>query len=460
MDRQTILGRDSEMGTTRALAVVDISHQRAPLEILEQVNLDADGCTTLARTLAQCDGVFEAAVLSTCNRTEIYLAGDAPDLRGALDHLLMQTSSTLDVIDDYVRYATGDNVARHLFRVAAGLESRVAGEREILGQVRAAIAISRDAGTVGSHLDCLFRSAIAVGRRVQQTDRTSPALLPQFGLDAARPDPTKPAGLTMVMGAGLIAAETARELVARKMEFVVCARRMERAALLAERPQQVVSFDDLATTLDRVEVVVCATGARAPLLRVDDVEAAMTRRNGRPLVIVDLSLPRNVDPAAGRLPGVRLLDLEDLVSGSSLVEMRRRSEIVDEEFKRFGSWLAGQVAAHLIAQLHSGINDLCRDALAASLAGTSLSSFAIDDATRSIAGKLLHAPTLAIKSLMAEGDEAGARAILASYGLATRSDETKTMPAARTVKLVARSGRRGGEVGRVRLRAALAKIAS
>ena len=449
------------MGTTKALAVIAISHQRAPLAILEQVNLDTEGCTTLAQTLVYCDGVSEAAVLSTCNRTEIYLAGDAPDVHGALGHLLAQTNSTFDVADHYVRHATGENVALHLFRVAAGLESRVAGEREILGQVRSAIAVSREAGTVGSHLDCLFRSAIAVGRRVHQTDRTSPALLPQVGLDAARPDPTKPVGLTMVMGAGLIAAETARELVDRGMDFVVCARRVERAALLAQRPEQVVSFDELASTLDRAEVVVCATGARAPLLRVGDVEAAMARRAGRPLVIVDLSLPRNVDPAAGRVPGVRLLDLEDLVSGSSLVEMRRRTELVDEEFKRFGSWLAGQVAGHLIGQLHARINDLCQDALESSLADTGMSSQAIEAATRSIAGRLLHAPTLAIKALMAEGDEPGARAILASYGIAPGSGETKNTLAARTVTLVARSGRRCGEVGRVKLRAPLAtKIAS
>ena len=449
------------MGTTRALAVIAISHQRAPLAILEQVNLDADGCTTLARTLSQVDGVSEVAVLSTCNRTEIYLAGEAPDAYSALGHLLAQTKSTLDVIDDYVHHATGENVALHLFRVAAGLESRVAGEREILGQVRSAIAVSRDAGTVGSHLDCLFRSAIAVGRRVQQTDRTSPALLPQVGLDAARPDPAKPVGLTMVMGAGLIAAETARELVARRMDFVVCARRVERAALLAQRPEQVVPFDQLAATLDRAEVVVCATGARAPLLRVADVEHCMARRAGRPLVIVDLSLPRNVDPAVGRVPGVRLLDLEDLVSGSSRVEVRRRTEIVDDEFRRFESWLAGQIAGNLIGQLHAGINDLCRDALEASLRDAGLSSQAIEAASRSLAGRLLHAPTLAIKALMAEGDETAARAILSSYGIASGSGGTKSVPAARSVMLVARSGRRNGEVGRVRLRTPLAaRIAS
>src|SRR4029077_15689686 len=112
------------------------------------------------------------------------------------------------------------------------------------------------------------------------------------------------------------------ELVARGMDYVVCARRVERAATLASRPDQVVSFDDLQAVLDRADVVVCATGARAPLLSVADAESAMTRRGGRPLVIVDLSLPRNIDPAAGRVPGLRLLDLEDLVSGSSVVELR------------------------------------------------------------------------------------------------------------------------------------------
>ena len=178
-------------------------------------------------------------------------------------------------------------------------------------------------------------------------------------------------------------------------------------------------------------------------------------------MIVDLSLPRNVDPAVGRVPGVRLLDLEDLVSGSSRVEVRRRTEIVDDEFRRFESWLAGQIAGNLIGQLHAGINDLCRDTLEASLRDAGLSSQAIEAASRSLAGRLLHAPTLAIKALMAEGDETAARAILSSYGIASGSGGTKSVPAARSVMLVARSGRRNGEVGRVRLRTPLAaRIAS
>ncbi|HEY4609513.1 MAG TPA: hypothetical protein VIH06_09925, partial [Ilumatobacteraceae bacterium] len=303
------------MSTTRALAVIAISHRQAPLALLEQVNLDAQGCMALARTLTGLEGLSEAVVLSTCNRTELYVAGHDLDLDVALAALVAQTSSDLVRPDAHVWYGSGPVAARHLFRVAAGLESRVAGEREIVGQVRSAIGTAREAGTVGPQLDCLFRSAIAVGRRVHQNDRSAPAQLPRLGLDAARPNAAQPAGLTLVMGAGLIAAETVAELVTRQLKFVVCARRTERAALLARRPDQVVPFEELPAMLERAEVVVCATGARTPLLTVADIETAMTRRAGRPLVIVDLSLPRNIDPAAGRLPGVQLIDLEDLVSG-------------------------------------------------------------------------------------------------------------------------------------------------
>jgi len=455
------------MGTTKALAVMAISHRQAPLALLEQVNLDAQGCKALARTLVGLDGISEAVVLSTCNRTELYVAGVDVDLDDALTAFVAHTNADLARPADHVWHGSGANVARHLFRVAAGLESRVVGEREILGQVRSAIASAREAGTVGSHLDCLFRSAIAVGRRLHQDDHSGSAGLPQLGLDAARRDGTRPGGLTMVMGAGHIAAETVAELVSRRMEFVVCARRLERAALLARRPEQVVPFEDLPQMLERADVVVCATGARAPLLSVGDLESAMTRRAGKPLVIVDLSLPRNVDPAAGSVPGVRLIDLDDLVSGSTLLEVRRRTDVVDDEFRRFESWMAGQVAGRMIASLHSTVRQLCREALESSLAELGLAPAAIAAASHRIAGRLLHAPTSVIKSLMAEGDEVTARQILTSFGIPGWSDDIdggetsdvrigqqhlQVIANARSVRLVARSGARLGEVGRVRLR--------
>ncbi|HEX3090487.1 MAG TPA: glutamyl-tRNA reductase [Ilumatobacteraceae bacterium] len=445
------------MSTTKALAVVAVSHQRAPLGILEQVNLDSEGCAALARLLTAIDGISEAVVVSTCNRTELYLAGDAPDAIAAVTALTIHVGARPGSLDEYVRHAAGCNAALHLFRVAAGLESRVAGEREILGQLRSAIAVAREAGTVGSHLDCMFRSGIAVGRRAQQTDPDAPSLLPQLGLNAAHIDETQAGGLTVVMGAGQMAAATVRELVARGMDYVVCARRQERAAVLASRPEQVVAFDELHAVLDRADVVVCATGARTPLLTGADAELAMARRAGRPLVIVDLSLPRNVDPAAGRVPGLRLLDLEDLVSGSSVVELRRRTEIIDEEFDRFSSWLAGQHAGHMIAALHSGVYAQCREALSTSL-DVGIVATTIEAAARSVAGRLLHAPTMNLKAMMAKGDEAGAAAILAAFGITGWQQPAKHDEVAprgldlRPVRLAGQPGHRRHEVGRVRRR--------
>jgi len=185
-------------------------------------------------------------------------------------------------------------------------------------------------------------------------------------------------------------------------------------------------------------------------------------------------LPRNVDPAAGRLSGVTLLDLEDLVSGSSLAEVRRRTDVVDDEFRRFESWMAGQIAGRMIASLHSTVRRLCREALESSLTEVGLTPGAIAAASHRIAGRLLHAPTSTIKALMADGDEATARQILTSFGIpgwSEGADDMSDVDAAqhhlqvianaRSVRLVARSGRRCGEVGRVRLRpGSVAEIAS
>jgi glutamyl-tRNA reductase len=194
------------------------------------------------------------------------------------------------------------------------------------------------------------------------------------------------------------------------------------------------------------------------LITVEDAELAMARRCGRSLVIVDLSLPRNVDPRAGQVPGLRLLDLEDLVSGSSVLELRRRTDIIDDEFRRFCSWLAGQVAGQMIAALHRGVHAMSREALHASFGDAGVDSATLEAASRAIAGRLLHAPTMCIKALMAEGDEAAAHTVLASYGImdwSSREADDLTFTAGhsgRSVRLLARSSRRRLEVGRVRIR--------
>jgi glutamyl-tRNA reductase len=402
-----------------SLALVAITHQHAPLEILERVNLTVERADSLGHRLLGHAGVSESLVVSTCNRTEIYLFGSAPNTKFALRTLSAHTGISLEALRGCAISASGDEAALHLLRVATGLESRVAGEVEILGQIRSAIAAARASGTAGSCLTNLFRFATAAGRRAQHTtdDALTPSL-PRLALDAACIDPFQPVGAVLVLGSGTMAGKTTEELTARRLDFAVCARRPERALRLAGSDDRVVKFEDLTKVLARCEVVICATGARTPLLGVAELERVMAQRGGRPLTVVDLSLPRNVEPAVRYVTGVRLLDLDDLVIDSTALQVRRREQIVLEELERYQSWRAGRAIGHLLTRLHHIVEQACRDTIAQTWTEADGSPELLAETARRMTNKLLHQPTLTIKHLIATGDEVGALAVLASFGVA------------------------------------------
>lgn len=411
----------SALGEVSSLALVAITHQRAPLELLERVNVGTDASATVCGSLIGRAGVSEAVVVSTCNRTELYLHGPAPDTDFALRTLAIHCRASLDLFDGCVVTMWGADAALHLLRVTAGLESRVVGEVEVFGQIRSAIAAATASGSAGSYLTNLFRFATAAGRRAQRTiDHALIPSLPRLALDAARPNRVDPVGITVVLGSGAMAATTTRELAVRQLDYWVCARTPERAVRLARSADHVVAFEDLVAVLERANVVVCATGARIPLLRVADLVSVMARRAGRPLTIIDLSLPRNVEPAARHLPGIRLLDLDDLIADSSELQIRRREEIVGDELRRYQAWLAGRVVGHLIAQLRDSVQTACRATLERSN-DSAMSSEMLTATARTMANKLLHGPMVTIKNLIAAGDESTAFAVLASYGISTES---------------------------------------
>ncbi len=401
-----------------SLALVAITHQQTPLEILERVNLTAERADSLGHRLLGHAGVSESLVISTCNRTELYLFGSAPNTKFALRTLAAHTGVSLEALRACAVSASGDEAAHHLLRVAAGLESRVAGEVEILGQIRSAIAAARASGSAGSCLTNLFRFATAAGRQAQHTtdDALTPSL-PRLALDAACVDPFQPIGAVLVLGSGVMAGKATEELNARRLSYSVCARRHDRALRLAGSDDRVVRFEDLRSVLEQADVVLCATGARTPLLGVADLEEVMARRDRRALTIVDLSLPRNVEPAARYVPGVRLLDLDDLVIDSTALQARRREQIVREELERYQSWRAGQAIGHLLTRLHHTVEKACRATIEASWTDADGSSEVLAESARRTANKLLHQPTLTIKHLIAMGDEVGALAVLASFGV-------------------------------------------
>jgi glutamyl-tRNA reductase len=401
-----------------SLVLVAITHQSAPFALLERVALSSDDCTALASSLCRgTAGVSEAVVLSTCNRTEIYVAGRSPHHAAVVDALASLTGADRTELAAAALKAVDDDASLHLLRVAAGLESRVVGEGEILGQVRAAYGRAAEHGTVGPRLSGLFRWAASTGRRARRASFASGAALPSLAsiaLDEAAASPGFPA--VLLVGAGSMAAAVAGELTARRVAYRVCARRPDRAAHLA-RAAGVVPFDGLGGALDQVDVVVCATSARSPVLSVADLAAALQRRRGRPLTVVDLGLPRNVAPAAGAIAGVRLLDLAALSVDRGDLHLRRGAHVVAMEHRRYLSWLAGQAAGADIGRLRAHLLCVCRAQVVRDAAGGAMDAATVERLARSMAGVLAHRPTVVLKDLVAHGDTAAAAAVLSAFGL-------------------------------------------
>ena len=397
-----------------SLALFAITHQRASLDVLEKVSVDRPGAQALADRILELSGNDEVVVVSTCNRLELYLAGDAPDLPGTARALAAQCGTPVAALTSVAHTLTGDAVAEHLFRVAAGLESRLVGESQILGQIRAAIARAQADGVAGPHLGTLFQFATAAGRRARRApDAAGVPSLARIALDAAAPDLAGWPARVLVVGAGAMAAAVTQELVYRGMDFVVCARRPGPATRLAGRGSRVLPMEDLPGGLDHVDVAICATAARTPILTRAGLAATMSARPRRPLVVVDLGLPRNVEPEARLLPGVHLLDLDDLTGDHGELLLRRRANVVADEQRRYQLWRAGQAGGELIAELRDEVLARSRRAVADRL-GPQAGAAAVERAARHRAGRLLHAPTLAIKERIADGDRPGALAVLAA----------------------------------------------
>lgn len=390
----------------RALTLVAVTHHQAPFPVLERVTLDADGAHAVAFALGALPGVDEAAVLSTCNRTELYLIGATDAARGAIDVLAAHTDMQASDLARTALVLRDDEASLHLFRVAAGLESRVVGESEILGQVRAAAARATRTGASGPTLDALFRWAAATGRRARR-DSGGPARpsLARTALDAA------PTGAVLVLGAGAMAGAVTAELRARRVPYRVVARRADRGLRLARRPDDVADFASLEQEIAAADVVVCATGARNAVIHAATVAAAMIDRHHRPLTVVDLSMPRNVAADVATLAGVELIRLQDLHGGHGDLQLRRANDAVVAEHRRYRLWLGGRAAGPVIAAMRRRVTDICL-AEAERQLGPNADAFA-----RRLAGRILHEPTIAIKELSASGDIGAIDALAMALGI-------------------------------------------
>jgi glutamyl-tRNA reductase len=403
------------------LSLVGISHHGASLEVRERVALDPDEAAELARELAGDEG--EAVCLSTCNRTELYVAGPGAEERAA---------GALNDVDGALYRRGDDEAARHLFRVAAGLDSRVRGETEILGQVRAAYAL----GTPGPLLDRLFREALRVGRKVRaQAPVGDPAA---SAASAAAVLAERVLGdLTdrqvLLIGAGEIGQATAGRLAARGAEVAFVANRgEERRGRVARRLEaEPLSLEEIPRALAEADVVVASTNSRSCLVSRDEVERALATRERRPLLLIDLAVPRDLDPEIGTLPYAFLYDVDDLdeAVGTGTVEgaAARAEAIVAEEAERFRAWQASRGVVPAIASLRARAEEIRLGEL--QRAGRRLADLspeerrAVEAMTVQIVNKLLHDPTVRLKEAAAGADGAAyADAVRHLFGLDPDSD--------------------------------------
>ena len=381
------------------LALVGISHHVAPVALRERVTLDLEAAGSLARSLG------DAVCLSTCNRTEIYLEGlDESVAVRALEEIAGER------LDGVLYRMHEDAAALHLFRVAAGLDSLIPGEGEILGQVRAAY----EAAEPGPLLGRVFRQAVVVGKRVrtQTSIGESPASVSSAAAAlAAQVFGDLRGRRVLLIGAGRIGELAAANLASRGAHIAFVANRtLETARDLARRfGGQEVELGDLAGPLADVDVVVTSTSAPEPILRPGDVPS----KRRAPLVFIDIAVPRDLDPAIGKLDGCFLYDIDDLEAVvAETLELRRAEgaraeQLVSEEAERFKSWRASLEVVPAIASLRARAEEIRSSELAKVDRRMSEEALrTLESVTAQILNKLLHLPTIRMKEAAVTADGA------------------------------------------------------
>jgi glutamyl-tRNA reductase len=293
-----------------------VSFRTAPLDVLEAASVREDDARALLRYLVGHAGFSGAAVLSTCNRTEFYLSCDD----GSAQDVSARLAPHLDPGDAHhlARYLTvhsGPECIEHLFRVAAGVESMVVGEAQVLGQLRDAHELARSAGTLDAPLDFVLRRAISVGKLVRtRTDIGRGAgSLSEIAVDCARQITGELRGRgVLLVGAGKMSSLAARRLREEGARLFATSRGESKERLAASAGALPLALGSLADHAADIDVVICSTGSSATVLAPAAVAAIQARREGRPLCIVDIAVPRDVDAACAAIPGVTLIDIAEL----------------------------------------------------------------------------------------------------------------------------------------------------
>jgi len=394
-----------------SVLIVGMSHKSAPIELLERVSLDPSAAIKLSHMAMEAPSVTEAAVISTCNRVEIYVETDR--FHGAVEEVsrLLAEHAHLDreqlVANVYVHY--DDSAIAHLFAVASGLDSMIIGESQILGQVREALLTGQSESTVGSALNALFQQALRIGKRGHAEtgiDQLAPSIA-TAALDAAGPVTSAPDSRFVVVGAGAMATLAVRALVDRGADprrVTIVNRTAERGAELADAVgARTTSWDGLDAALAEADVIISCVGAAGIVLDADGLASA-----SRPLTVLDLALPRDVARDVADLPGVTVIDLSVLADQAGRVELADDISvvraIVDDEV---GTFLAAKSASRVtptvvaLRTMATSVVEAEAERVASRLGPlTPEELLEVRRALQRVADKLIHAPTVRVQELV------------------------------------------------------------
>ncbi|MET1039066.1 MAG: glutamyl-tRNA reductase [Aeromicrobium sp.] len=401
-----------------SVLVVGMSHKSAPIDVLERAALDVDAAVKLSHRVLETEFVTESVVISTCNRVEIYV--EAERFHGAVEEVsrLLAEHSGLDR-DDFVRhvYVHFDEAAvAHLFGVAAGMDSMILGESQILGQVRESLHSAQAESTVGSALNALFQQALRIGKRGHAEtgiDRLAPSIV-TAGLDAAGAVVDAPDTRFLVAGAGTMASLAVRTLIDRGVDphrIMVANRTYQRAyALVATFGVSAVRWQAMDVELAGADVLISCTGAAGAVFDRDRIAAAMRDRQAadQAMVLIDLALPRDITPDVRELDGVELVDLavlSQLAANAALAgDVKQVQSIVADEVRTF---LAAKAASHITPTVVA-LRTMATDIVAAEQARiesrlpnlTAEERADVRKALHRVAEKLIHAPTVRVQQLI------------------------------------------------------------
>jgi glutamyl-tRNA reductase len=418
------------------LAIVGVNYKTAPIALRERIAISADDLAETTRALAACEGITECMIVSTCNRVELLAAVERPDadLTGFLHR---QFGLDRALLEPHIYRHDDRDAVRHLFRVAASLDSMVVGEPQILGQVKEAFAVARAAGTVSGQLEHLLQSAFAAAKKARTETEigSSSVSVASVAVDLAKKIFGSLHGRTVfLVGAGKMSELAARHLVQQGVGAILVSNRTEdRARRMAEQFKgRVIPFEQLYEAASEADIVISSTGAAHPVFRREHGHAFMQRRRNRPMFFIDLAVPRDVDPAMGKLEGLFVYDIDDLqqVAAAHMAERSREAgdaeAMIAVEVERFHQRRRTVNVAPAIVSLQRQAEELRQAEIKRMHARlgtlTAEQIAAVEALTRGLVNKFLHPPMQALKQAARENDSARMEALCETWSLPTAAE--------------------------------------